>query len=486
MGYAVHEGIKRTSAPLAVFVPAQVVYGVQPETGKSCFTCPRLHATLSVSACGSQFLRGQASCIGCKVGKLHAIGRTPKLVRAEPGVPVYAQPQSCIRCGRTGSDEHSIRIAGRFRTVHKASMFFRGAADFTTICVGCYNRAQECRPNVMRNSKGATPKKHAAFLRDASISFTVGKKKYADVQIGLRSGVPEIRRLLERAYPGADVKLTEVRFNCAVADLNSTDDPLWVANKPRKQPAKYTRTAKPAVVAKPVEQISPAWADVFGETAPVAKKRGTPAKNPMEQAEYAESLGAIIRDAQRDPYGMRDLAQWLLEGVARGPWRYEAPAIKAATPSAAIPATVAPAEVAERISEPAGPVADALNSIEPIAEDEQVQSEWAGCSADGVLVTDYAREHGLTDDAAAIELGMCDPDDSDEPEPAAAPEPEPAPEPVKAEPAPKRLTGKQQRKLEKAQRRAERIQQRRPSAPKQIAVTARAYIEVMFEMGARK
>ncbi len=157
-------------------------------------------------------------------------------------------------------------------------------------------------------------------------------------------------------------------------------------------------------------------------------------------------------------------------------------------------ATTARASFDSEHTEPSTPVADAIALHEvaehAVSDSEQTQqeSEWAGCCLvrDGVTtyVCDYAREHGISDEAAAIELGMCDADYSDDPEPAAAPAPEP--EPVKAEPAPKSLTGKQRRKLEKAQRRAERIQQRRPSAPKQIAVTARAYIEVMFEMGAQK
>ncbi|MGF6771961.1 hypothetical protein P3T18_004449 [Paraburkholderia sp. GAS199] len=76
-----------------------------------------------------------------------------------------------------------------------------------------------------------------------------------------------------------------------------------------------------------------------------------------------------------------------------------------AEPSAPIPVTAAPAAVAEFVSEPVDPVADELSSPRPIAEDEQDESEWAGCctTMDGrtVLVTDYAREHGVTNEAAA-------------------------------------------------------------------------------------
>jgi hypothetical protein len=119
---------------------------------------------------------------------------------------------------------------------------------------------------------------------------------------------------------------------------------------------------------------------------------------------------------------------------------------------------------------------------------------WLLHHRDGVTtyVCDYAKERGISDEEAAIILGLCDPEYADEPEAAAAPEPEPAPEPVKAEPAPipKKLTGKQLRKLEKAQRRAGRMAAapappEMPTlgkSPRAIAITARALIQVAFEL----
>lgn len=344
MGYAGsaqrHEPIGRASLPTAAFTLSEVQYFLQDETRKLSFKCRPLFCTMSVDSCRAQFERGLSSCRGCQVGKAHCTGVTPKLVRAEPGVAVYAQPQSCIRCGRAGSDPHSERFVGRFRTVGRASRFLEGGSRLTTTCINCFNRSQEIV--VGRNSKGAQPKKHAV-LRGATISYTVGEKKYFNVDIGLRSGVPEIRRLLKRAYEGAKLKLIQVRFNGDVVNLKSNDDPLWVADKPAKQ---KTRTSTVASGPKPAAQ-SPACAAALGNPAPVAKKRGRRATNPIEQAEYAESLLSMIRDAQRDPYGMRDLAQWLLEGVTRGPWRYTPPGSKTAVPSAPVAATVASPEVAE-------------------------------------------------------------------------------------------------------------------------------------------
>ncbi|MFM0451679.1 hypothetical protein PQR21_14930 [Paraburkholderia nemoris] len=138
------------------------------------------------------------------------------------------------------------------------------------------------------------------------------------------------------------------------------------------------------------------------------------------------------------------------------------------------------------------PTAAPANETEPaarLARKLKGESEWAGCAVErnGVMigVCDYAKKRGIGDEEAAIILGMCDPDYIDEPEAAAAAEPEPAPEPVKSEPAPipKKLTGKQLRKLEKAQRRAERqaaaLAPEKPTigkSPRAIAVTARALI----------
>ncbi|MFL9987657.1 hypothetical protein [Paraburkholderia sediminicola] len=155
---------------------------------------------------------------------------------------------------------------------------------------------------------------------------------------------------------------------------------------------------------------------------------------------------------------------------------------KPVEPSDPVADAIAPAEVAE----PADPVADAINSIEPIAEDEEVESEWAGCSADGVLVTDYAREHGLSDEAAAIVLGMCDPEYADEPQvidSTAKLKSEPCAK-CTNEPVPKKLTGKSLRKQQKREAREARAQQQpaAPSAPAAPSIkhTCRAFVHVLM------
>ena len=165
--------------------------------------------------------------------------------------------------------------------------------------------------------------------------------------------------------------------------------------------------------------------------------------------------------------------------------------IKPAEPSAPVADNSAAAEVAEPVSDRVCPVADAVSNHDPIA-DEDSESEWEGCSLtrgdETICVTDYAREHGISDEDSAIELGMCDPENSDEPQ--AINSVVNLKREVCAkrtnEPAPKKLTGKQQRKLEKAARRAERQQApRQPAAPADhsapsIAQTAKAFVHVLM------
>ncbi|WP_168794448.1 hypothetical protein [Paraburkholderia aromaticivorans] len=153
---------------------------------------------------------------------------------------------------------------------------------------------------------------------------------------------------------------------------------------------------------------------------------------------------------------------------------------EAAEPSAPVADTVAPIDATESVSEPAGSVAAALTNH------ETAKSEWAGCyvtDTDGTTtyVCDYARQHSLTDWQAAVALGACDADYEDgEAEVTTAPAPEP--EPVKREPASRRLTGKQQRKAQKAARRAERARNQAASAHQvpTIKQTAAAYMAVLF------
>ncbi|WP_176058131.1 hypothetical protein [Paraburkholderia sp. BCC1876] len=408
MGYSSFDTVThvtRASAPLAAFTPSHVVYQVQAETGMSVFACPRLHATLTASACAAQHERGLVSCIGCSVGKAHSRGRivNPKETHGGRSLPGSAQQQSCIRCGRNGRDEHSERIIGRLKTVHKCSAFLKGGSRKTTLCVSCFNRNQEGLHGFV-NSKGNTSRKHnSAILRDTVISYIVGEAAFEDVAISLRSGVPEIRRLLERAFDGK-AKLTAVSFNGVAASLDDTADPLWAANNPRK-PKVHVPFAKPT--AKPETKLA-----AIAKQSRRAKLLRA-GKSVESQAEYADSLGAMLRDAltERDGSGLRDLAQWLLAGINPGPWRYVAPAApKRAARVYAVSDGHAEADPLHRLDddggvlayapvEPSAPVADAIAPAEG-AKTVTDDSEWAGVTVrDGRGV-----EYDIANAAARFEV----------------------------------------------------------------------------------
>ncbi|MCX4137901.1 hypothetical protein M0D68_06880 [Paraburkholderia sp. SEWSISQ10-3 4] len=160
-------------------------------------------------------------------------------------------------------------------------------------------------------------------------------------------------------------------------------------------------------------------------------------------------------------------------------------------------ATAARASFDSKPTEPSTLAADAIALPEVVehaasdSEQPEQESEWAGCYLvrDGVTtyVCDYAKERGISDEEAAIVLGMCDPEYTDEED---DPQVIDSTAKLKSKPCakrtnepPKKLTGKQQRKLEKAPRRASTAPQRIPQAQSgPIAQTAHAYMGVLFGM----
>jgi hypothetical protein len=203
------------------------------------FYCRPLRADITVASCAAQFGRFHATCIGCEVGRQHNGGAAPMHVAVKVGAVEYVNhPQyQCIRCGRDGHDEHSKRLLTRLRTVHATSMFLKGASRATSICVSCHNRMAEVSRGF--NGKHGEPRKHAC-LRDTFITYKIGDKLHENVDIGLRSGVPEVYRLLERGYPDAEVELISVVFGGEVVPLKSRLDPLWMISTPwkRRKPKK--------------------------------------------------------------------------------------------------------------------------------------------------------------------------------------------------------------------------------------------------------
>lgn len=470
MGYgaaARHEPIGRTiqlAPPMRVEDVALRPIEGYPDLPPS-FHCRPLLADISAATCASNFLtRKSVSCASCPVGMMHArvAPRTAIDVLNDPTADRHARANaaiglSCVRCER---NEHTAtKYTGRFRLV-----------DRHCLCINCYNRQAEVSKGA--NAKGATPRKWA-HLQQATITIEDAHGEWRTLDIGMRASRGECERYVARIHAGCT--LVEVFIGGRSVQPGEPDpaNADWHADAARKghsarASCKRKRTSPPvasdsevfsdvnyaprsrkAVGIGPVEHEAPALADP------------NHALDPASIAGYWDGMDAT---------GLNDFVAWLAADWPEF-------ATKRAEPSAAFPAA-ASVEVAEAVTD---------DSEQPGQE-----SEWAGCYVvrDGVTtyVCDYAKEREITDEDAAIVLGMCDPDCDDEPASAPAAQPKPTPEPGKAapQPEPKKRTGKQQRKLEKAARRAERQQQRRPSAPKQIAITARAYMQVLFETGTKR
>jgi hypothetical protein len=312
---------------------------------------------------------------------------------------------ACVRCGKTGF-EQSSRLIGRMRLVHHVNRWLPNSVDALTVDVSCVNREYE----VIRgfNSKNATPVRHAS-LREAVATYRVGKKLYKDIAIGMRASVNEVRRLLARGYPDAAVKLIKVSFNGTAADLNSDDDPIYLIG-----------TAKGANDLVYVKQADPAQQAVLDELdddpqparkpkpLPVASDREAVDVEPVESALDPESIAGQFDLS--DANGVRDLAQWFLEGVSPGPWRYVEPVVGRKRKGERAPREDRPtAEAAARTAffarnanNAAAPLVTVADAIAPTTAHEPAagDSEWAG-----VIVRDgRGVEYDIAKSAAQFEV----------------------------------------------------------------------------------
>ncbi|CAE6866195.1 hypothetical protein R75465_07974 [Paraburkholderia aspalathi] len=431
------------------------------------FTCERLNSVLTKEACAANYTRSNAplSCKGCPIGSAHADGLNYRDESDRHAKAEAAHGLSCIRCER---NEHTAtKYIARFRLTRKH-----------TLCLNCFNRERE----VVRgyNAKGAKPVKHSGLKTVAiTVKTAEGKRKVED--IGLRSGYPECARYVERLMPGATLLKTEFdgetigQFSLWTPPPFSQWEPgMITCEKPKKPTRTYirhvsVRSSKPSsAIASPVDWDNwdtPLYAKPASDDHSDADGNGNARRNgwlpPMSEEDDA-AYRASFDEPALDPEsiaahwdltadGLPEFIEWLTDG-------WPVFDIKPVEPSAPVADTSAAAEIAEPVSDAVCPVADAVSNPDPIA-DEHTESEWEGCSLtrgdETIYVTDYARERGISDEEAAIVLGMCDPEYTDEPEAAAAPEQEPTPEPVKAEPSPtpKKLTGKALRKQQKREAR---------------------------------
>jgi hypothetical protein len=462
------------------------------------FTCERLNSVLTKEACAANYTRSNAplSCKGCPIGSVHADGLSDRDESDRHAKAQAAHGLSCIRCER---NEHTAtKYIARFRLTRKH-----------TLCLNCFNRERE----VVRgyNAKGAKPVKHSG-LKTATITVKTaeGKRKVED--IGLRSGYLECARYVERKMPGATLLMTEFdgetigQFSLWTPLPFSPWEPGTISCEKPKQPTRTyirrvsVRSSKPSsAIVSPVDWAdwdTPLYAKPASDSHSDADGNGNARRNgwlpPMSDEDDA-AYRASFEEPALDPEsiaaywdltadGLPEFIEWLTDG-------WPVFDIKPVEQSAPVADTSAAAEVAEPVSDAVCPVADAVSNPDPIA-DEDTESEWEGCSLkrgdETIYVTDYAREHGISDEAAAIALGMCDPEYADEPQAIDSTAKLESRLCAKRthEPVPKKITGKALRKMQKREAREARAQQQpaAPSAPAAPSIkhTCRAFVHVLM------
>jgi hypothetical protein len=514
------EPIRRSTA-LPVFTQdvASVPFHQHPDFASlQVFTCDRLKSVLTKEACAANYTRSNAplSCKGCPIGSAHAYGLNYRDKSDRHATAEAAHGLSCIRCER--NVHTATKYIARFRLTRKH-----------TLCLNCFNRERE----VVRgyNAKGAKPVKHSG-LKTAAITVETAEGKHKVEDIGLRSGYLECARYVERVMPGATLLKTEFdgetigQFSLWTPPPFSPREPGMIScEKPKKPTRMYIRrvsgrSSKPSsAIASPVD-----WDDwdtplyKFGKPVESDESDSDSSRQarrcgwlPPMSAEDDEAYRQSFEEPALDPEsiaaywdltadGLPDFIEWLTDGwptFKRAPEWEPSAADKAILnrglsdhlvdcavyghPKRQAGAAVPSAPVADAVAFPE--VSDAVVSDSDKPEHE---SEWAGCYIvrDGVTtyVCDYTKERGISDEEAAIELGLCDPDYADEP----APEPEPVAQPAFEHT--KKLTKAEKKTLKKSERAARQQAHRKSTAfrPSLIAITARAYMTVLFETGVRK
>jgi hypothetical protein len=521
MGYRVEvrdrqEGVRRAMvAPTITQTdPAKIVFFDREVYGlkQRVFDCERILACVTQDQCAASYRRDAmgSACRGCAIGR-HFSGDAP-IEEDRHSAINKSLGLSCIRCEK--SARTNALLIGRMRLVRSA-----------TLCVSCVNRHLEFEKRA--NSKGAMPR---LVLFPATITIQTAEGEKDTLDIGLRLNYHECARYVERVHPGATLIKTAIggdiisQFSLWTPLPFSPWEPGMVRDeKPSNPKRTYIHRGTPRSSKKTSAAASPVdWDDwdtpLYKLGKPVESDESDADSSrqarrcgwwPPMSAEDDAAYRASFNEPALDPdsiaafwdgmnaNGLPDFIEWLCEGwpepaapsapieylseVTGNPWTGFVVTKRPIGEPSEASAPVADAIALPEVAEPA-----VSNSEQP--EQEVEPSEWEGCYLvrDGVTtyVCDYAKERGISDEEAAIVLGMLDPYYSDEPEPAAAPEPkpEPAPEPVKAEPAwqrEKKLTKAEKRHLKKQERSA-RLHGNPQPAPnrmpaKQTAIAARAY-----------
>lgn len=442
---------------------ADVVVKPHAEYGIPVFHCHKLHAGITAATCAANYGANRyTSCTGCQVGKHHVAQQTGKSVDINHSTPRQTVPLApcCVRCGKSSSTD--TRSIGRVRFVNAG-----------TVCVSCHNRGAEVRKGS--NSKQATPKLWAG-LRETTITFeNAGVRRTED--IGLRSSRHECERWLAHVHPSST--LIEVLMGGSAVPPFAGEHPLYAGRElpdmvgPRKPEHFYPAIRKSVFSGvKPMKPLPVGVAvdeegDEFGYRVPATKSiRPVSTRTPRLLQKTAEDTLADFGFGSAED--LPDFILWLTK---------EWPPFGLRTPSAQVAGSVGTTDSDQPVSEATDAIAEEVTQdIEPGDRDDVMYRDR--------LIADIAAEQGSSVERVALELGIFDPDHEDERASVA-----PAATHVKAAQAPKRLTGKQQRKTAKRaareQRAADRAALDRLRHPTSIAATAKAYMVVLFETGVR-
>lgn len=444
------EQIRRSfSAPTVTQTdPAKIVFFDREVYGlkQSVFDCERIIATVTREQCAASHLRNNigSACYKCPIGS-HFSGGAPVAENMHTAVN-DSLGLACIRCERTGLT--ATRVIGRFRLVKQH-----------TICISCANREYECVKGA--NSKGAAPQKWA-HLRQATVTIEDAAGEWQTLDLGLRSGRAECERYVERIHPGSVI--VEVFIGGVSIPVGAVDP------RPEYWPAVSRTTNAPIAASKPRKK----------RTRAVAPDHQAAAKavdwDDWDTPLYAKPVASDESDA--DGNGTARRAGWLPPMSEEDDAAYRESFDETAEPSAPV------AEAVEHVETAPVALGNTYNGMRPDQFAAHFMHSQRDDAPKGITEADLVLATGcsLTCEYAPVQADD-EPTDTSAPDEAPQPVIEPARKPQKP------LTGKQLRKLEKAQRRAERQAPapapERPTigkSPRAIAVTARALVQVAFEL----
>jgi hypothetical protein len=201
MGYRVEvrdrqEGVRRAMVAPTITQndPAKIVFFDREVYGlkQRLFDCERILALVTQEQCAASYRRDAmgSSCRGCAIGR-HFSGDAP-IEEDRHSAINKSLGLSCIRCEK--SARTNARLIGRMRLVRSA-----------TLCVSCFNRQREFEKGA--NSKGGMPR---ILLLPAAITIKTSEGEKKTLDIGMRLDYLECARYVERVHPGATLIETAI------------------------------------------------------------------------------------------------------------------------------------------------------------------------------------------------------------------------------------------------------------------------------------